>query len=129
MFFNNANGQTITAVDVCKTPTPAGPVPVPYPNIANNAQAVGHCRSIFIMGTPAHNTNTQSLPTNGDQAGVLGGILSNTIMGPCQYTTGSTIVQYNGAPATRFTDMRALNNRNAFGAQVSPSQTKYICLR
>ena len=29
-------GQTVTAFpDVCKTPSPGGPVPIPYPNIAN----------------------------------------------------------------------------------------------
>ena len=129
MFFNNGNGQAMTVVDVCKTPTPAGPVPVPYPNISMNAQAVGNCNDILIVGTPAHNINTQSVPSNGDQAGILGGVLSNTIMGPCQYHTGSTVVKYHGMPATRFTDMRMFNNRNAVGMQTSPSQTKYICLR
>ena len=27
------NGMTIAFPDVCKTPTPGGPVPIPYPNI------------------------------------------------------------------------------------------------
>ena len=28
-----SNGVTIAFPDVCKTPTPAGPIPIPYPNI------------------------------------------------------------------------------------------------
>ena len=28
-----SNGTTIAFPDVCKTPTPGGPVPIPYPNI------------------------------------------------------------------------------------------------
>ncbi len=29
-----SGGKSIAFPDVCKTPTPGGPVPIPYPNIA-----------------------------------------------------------------------------------------------
>ncbi|MFV0300523.1 MAG: PAAR-like domain-containing protein, partial [Paracoccus sp. (in: a-proteobacteria)] len=29
--------STATIPDVCKTPSPAGPVPIPYPNFASQA--------------------------------------------------------------------------------------------
>lgn len=32
----NSNGVTIAFPDVCKTPAPAGPIPIPYPNIAQS---------------------------------------------------------------------------------------------
>lgn len=128
MFFNNSIGQATTAVDVCKTPTPA-PVPVPYPNLSNHAQSTASCTRLIVKGSPAHNIGTMQMPTNGDQAGVLGGIVSNTIMGPCEYATGSVNVNYQGLPAARFSDTRMFNTRNAFGAQIAPSQINYMCLR
>ena len=33
----SSNGVTIAFPDVCKTPTPGGPVPIPYPNIAQSS--------------------------------------------------------------------------------------------
>ena len=33
----SSNGVTIAFPDVCKTPTPGGPVPIPYPNIAKSS--------------------------------------------------------------------------------------------
>lgn len=33
----NSNGVTIAFPDVCKTPSPAGPIPIPYPNIGKSA--------------------------------------------------------------------------------------------
>ena len=32
----SSNGVTIAFPDVCKTPSPGGPVPIPYPNIAKS---------------------------------------------------------------------------------------------
>ena len=34
-----SGGMSIVFPDVCKTPTPGGPVPIPYPNIAKTALA------------------------------------------------------------------------------------------
>ena len=35
----NGGGQCFAFPDTCKTPTPGGPVPIPYPNIAMVNQA------------------------------------------------------------------------------------------
>lgn len=29
-----SGGKVVTGPDVCKTPTPGGPVPIPYPNLS-----------------------------------------------------------------------------------------------
>ena len=34
----DSGGTTIAFPDVCKTPSPAGPVPIPYPNIAKSSE-------------------------------------------------------------------------------------------
>ena len=43
----NGGGTCATAgpIDACKTPTPGGPVPMPYPNIAQNSQVQGSSAS------------------------------------------------------------------------------------
>ena len=51
--------------DVCLTPTPAGPVPIPYPNIAMGPTAIPNCPTILIMGAPVHNLATTIPMTNG----------------------------------------------------------------
>lgn len=33
----NSDGLSISFPDVCKTPTPSGPVPIPYPNVAQTS--------------------------------------------------------------------------------------------
>ena len=35
---SKGGGFTVAFPDVCKTPTPVGPIPIPYPNIAKTAQ-------------------------------------------------------------------------------------------
>ena len=36
-----SGGLSTVFPDVCKTPSPAGPVPIPYPNIGKAADTVG----------------------------------------------------------------------------------------
>ena len=66
--------------DVCKTPSPGGPVPIPYPNIGSGQQ-----------NTAASKTSSTSKPnvlkgsnfskSSGDEAGSAMGIVSNKLRG------------------------------------------------
>lgn len=114
--------------DVCLTPSPAGPVPVPYPNIAMGPMAVPNVPNILFMGTPAHNLGTTIPMTNGDNAGLATGVASGTVMGPSRHLTGAFSVLIKGMPASRLTSMALQNNTNAPGARVVPSQTKVLIL-
>ncbi len=114
--------------DVCLTPSPAGPVPVPYPNIAMGPTAVPNVLNILFMGTPAHNLGTTIPLTNGDNAGLATGVASGTVMGPSRHLTGAFSVLVKGMPATRLTSMSLQNNTNAPGCRVVPSQTKVLLL-
>ena len=40
----SSNGVTIAFPDVCKTPAPGGPVPIPYPNIARSSDTAKQSR-------------------------------------------------------------------------------------
>ena len=114
--------------DVCLTPTPAGPVPIPYPNIAMGPMAVPNVPNILILGMPVHNLATTIPMTNGDNAGVNMGVASGTVMGPSRHLTGAFTVLYLGMPATRLTSMSLQNSTNCPGARVVPSQTLVLML-
>jgi uncharacterized Zn-binding protein involved in type VI secretion len=114
--------------DVCKTPTPAGPVPIPYPNIAQLAMAnPGTCvPNVLIFNKPAATTMTMIMMSSGDEAGCAGGAVSGVFIGPAKFTLGSTVVMIGGAPAAYLGSVVAQNgagNANMpMGQQVVPSQ-------
>jgi hypothetical protein len=114
--------------DVCLTPSPAGPVPIPYPNIAMGPTAIPNVPNVLFMGMPAHNMGTTVPLTNGDNAGVATGVASGTVMGPSRHLTAAFTVLVKGMPATRLTSMSLQNNTNCPGARVVPSQTKVLLL-
>ncbi|MCX7712069.1 MAG: DUF4150 domain-containing protein [Chthoniobacterales bacterium] len=126
---NSPQGICQAIPDVCKTPTPAGPVPVPYPNIAmlNQCNPSTLAQTVKICGFKAATVLTQTTMSNGDQAGTLGGVVSNTIMGPCQFKLGSMTVKIEGASAAYQGSIVAHNNVSTpnmpAGTQVAPSQT------
>lgn len=129
MFANAQKGGTDMAFpDVCLTPTPGGPVPVPYPNIASGSMAVPNVLNILFDATPAHNLGTTVPMTNGDNAGVNSGVASGTVMGPSRHLTGAFSVLIKGMPATRMTSMSLQNSTNAPGARIAPSQTRILLL-
>lgn len=121
-------GQDMAFPDVCLTPSPAGPVPIPYPNIAMGPMAVGAAYTILISAMPAHNMSTSIPMTNGDNAGVATGVASGTVMGPARHVTASFTVLMGGSPATKLTSMSLQNSTNVPGCRIVPSQTKVILL-
>jgi hypothetical protein len=114
--------------DVCLTPTPAGPVPIPYPNIAAGPMGVPAVYHVLFMCAPAHNMATIVPLTNGDNAGLAMGVASGTVMGPSRHLTAAFSVLIGGMPATRLTSVSLQNSTNCPGARVVPSQTKVLIL-
>ena len=114
--------------DVCLTPTPAGPVPIPYPNIAAAQMGVPAVYKVLFMSAPVHNMNTVIPMTNGDNAGLALGVASGTVMGPSRHLTGAFSVLIGGAPVTRLASASLQNSTNCPGVRVAPSQTKVLVL-
>lgn len=110
--------------DTCKVPVLGVPVPTPFPNIAESATHVPNVTNVLIAGGPVHNLMTAGTLSNGNQAGVEGGIVSSLIMGPDTYTEGSTAVMWGTAPGARLTSMTGQNGKpfNAEGVVMVPSQ-------
>ena len=128
MFANaQLTGTDLGFPDVCKTPMPA-PVPVPYPNIALAPMAVKAVYKVIFGGGPAHNLSTVIPMSNGDNAGVAGGVSSGMVMGSSRAVTGANTVLLGSMPATRLTSVTLQNGTNCPGLRVSPSQTKVIIL-
>jgi hypothetical protein len=134
MFANcQLGGMNLGFPDVCLTPSPVGPVPVPYPNMATGltANPATACRKIYLMCMPAHNLRTQIPISQGDNAGVAGGVASGTVMGPCRHLMGSVGVIYEGAPVTKMTSPTGQNGMslNCPGLTLAPSQLKVMILK
>jgi hypothetical protein len=129
MFANTQMGGVNFAFpDVCLTPSPAGPVPIPYPNIANGPMGVPAVYNQLWGGAPVHNLSTVVPLSNGDNAGVATGVASGVVMGPRRNLTAAFTLLAGGMPVTRLTSATLQNSTNAPGMSVAPSQVKVILL-
>uniref|UniRef100_UPI0040564760 DUF4150 domain-containing protein n=1 Tax=Candidatus Electrothrix sp. TaxID=2170559 RepID=UPI0040564760 len=131
MFANcSMPGIDLAPVDVCKTPVGPAIVPIPYPNIAMKSMAIPPTASMkhLIMFMPSHHMGTNVPTTMGDNAGVLGGVASQIMMGPARNTKGSMKVITGGMPATRMLDTTLQNLTNAPGTTLVPGQFKVLYL-
>src|SRR5262245_62812921 len=102
-----------TVPDVCKTPTPGGPVPVPYPNIALAANLAKGTTTVKADGgnmCAKHGSEFSS--STGDQPGTLGGVKSGTFMKEATWITYSFDVSLEGKGACRLTDKMFHNHQN-----------------
>ena len=121
-------GMCMAMPDVCNTPSAAGPIPIPYPNIAQLAMAnPGTCSvKVFIVNKPAATTQTVIMLSSGDEPGVAGGVISGVFIGPAQFKLGSTVVMIEGNPAVYMGGMVGQNGvssaNNPAGSQIVPSQ-------
>jgi hypothetical protein len=127
----NGGGQCVIFPDVCKTPTPGGPVPIPYPNIAMLTQIDGGTASgkVKIMGKKTATKDTEISMSSGDEAGSAGGgVVSNKFKGPAKCKKGSSKVKVEGKEMAHHTSMWGQNGgsnaNHPAGIQVAPSQTK-----
>lgn len=129
MFANTQmGGVSMGAPDVCLTPTPAGPVPIPYPNISAQPMGVPAAYNVLFMCAPAHNMSTSVPMTNGDNPGVATGVASGLVMGPSRHVTAAFTVLVGGTPATRMTSATITNSTNCPACSIAPSQVKVIVL-
>ena len=71
-----SSGVTIAFPDVCKTPAPPNPVPIPYPDIAKSAQS----KQQHKKPAPAAINKASSFSRrSGDEGGRTGGIKTNVL--------------------------------------------------
>jgi len=125
-------GMNFAFPDVCKTPIGPAPVPIPYPDIAMPMMAIPGTTTVktFTIAMPTHLMGTNVPLSNGDNAGVAGGVVSQMMMGPSTDMLGSTGVFMEGRPVTYLGSLSGQNGMGATnmppGLAVVPSQPKVL---
>jgi hypothetical protein len=105
------NLQHVCAVpDVCKTPTPAGPVPIPYVNVAMNSDLASGSQDVKIDGQPGAIASSKLATSAGDEAGSAGGVVSSSTKGAMSWASFSPDVLIEGKGVVRFLDVTLHNN-------------------
>src|SRR5579871_883450 len=106
-------GVTIaTLPDVCKTPSPAGPIPIPYPNFADQSSLDNGSTTVKAHGNMIAIKGSEYSMSSGDEAGNVGGVTSNTFKKESAWITYSFDVKIDGGNACRHTDKMFQNHKN-----------------
>lgn len=120
---NRGAGQSFAFPDVCNTPLGFATLPIPYPNIALNAQASGFSTVVKVAMVNALHVASHIPMSSGDEAASL----HATVKGAARYTTGHPTVMVEMMPAVMLTALTSGNNMNApAGAVVVPSTTNVL---
>lgn len=108
-----SNGTTIAFPDVCKTPTPAGPVPIPYPNVAMSSDTASGTTKVKCDGESTCVKDSNFSTSTGDEAGSAGGgVASSKQKGKAEFVMGSMDVKFEGKDVVRAFDIMLHNDKN-----------------
>ncbi|WP_437769919.1 DUF4150 domain-containing protein [Sorangium sp. So ce764] len=88
-----SGGMSMVFPDVCKTPIPGSPVPIPYPNIGQ-----------------ASDTSS-----SGDEAGTAGSAMNSCNRRECEFMMYSFDVKFEGKNVCRRGDPLRHNKKNMMG--------------
>ena len=109
----SSNGVTIAFPDVCKTPTPAGPIPIPYPNIAMSSDTAKGTKKVKCDGQSTCVKDSNFKMSTGDEAGSAGGgVASSKIKGKAEFVLFSMDVKFEGKNVPRAFDIMLHNDKN-----------------
>lgn len=102
-----------TMPDVCKTPSPGGPVPIPYPNISmSSSLAKGTTTVKADGGNMIGVKGSEFSMSQGDEPGTAGGVKSSTFKKESTWISYSFDVKMDGKNACRLTDKKFQNHEN-----------------
>ena len=105
----SSNGICTAFPDVCKTPSPAGPIPIPYPNISQSSDTSQGSTTVKMDGNPIMLQGSVFALSTGDEAGSIGGVVSNTIKGKAEFVLYSFDVMVDGKNVPRLGDIMLHN--------------------
>ena len=123
---HKGDGTTHVAAppDVCKVPTPAGPVPTPFVNSAQDSMLAKGSSTTAIEGNPIALASSELSTSSGDEPGTAGGIISSKFKGKLTWGSSSTDVKVEGKGVVRFLDTTLHNGNTSNDAFVSDGRTK-----
>ena len=103
-----------TLPDVCKTPSPGGPIPIPYPVIVSLSSDLkkGSKKVKVDGGNSAAIKGSEFSRCSGDEPGTAGGVKSSTNMKEATWILYSFDVKIEGKNACRLSDKMMMNHGN-----------------
>ncbi|MBI5557774.1 MAG: DUF4150 domain-containing protein [Deltaproteobacteria bacterium] len=120
----DSGGMAIAFPDVCKTPTPAGPVPIPYPNIALSKDASKVTKKVKVDKKGVMVKGSKIAVSQGDEAGTAGGgVVSSKIKGTAEFMNYSFDVKFEGKTVARLTDPM-MQNQGSQGNTATPAEVQ-----
>lgn len=109
----SSSGVTIAFPDVCKTPIPpAGPVPIPYPNIAKSSDTDKGTKKVKADGNPVCVKDSNFKTSVGDEPGTAKGVVSSKTSGKAEFVNFSFDVKFEGKNVARAFDLMLHNDKN-----------------
>jgi len=109
----DSKGITIVFPDVCKTPSPGGPIPIPYPNIAKSSDTSKGSKTVSVEGNPVCLKDSNFSTSTGDEAGTAGGgVASSKTKGKAEFVNYSFDVKFEGKNVARALDPMLHNDKN-----------------
>lgn len=106
----SSSGLVTAFPDVCKTPSPGGPIPIPYPNIAQSSDTSQGSTTVKMDGNPIMLKGSVFATSTGDEAGSAGGgVVSNCIKGKAEFVLYSFDVKVEGKNVPRLGDIMLEN--------------------
>lgn len=112
----NSGGMITAFPDVCKTPSPGGPVPIPYPNIARSADSADVSTSVKVDGQGIMLKGSNFSKSSGDEPGTAGGVVSNVNRGKAMFVNYSFDVKVEGQNVPRKMDPMKQNGSSSYNA-------------
>lgn len=111
-----SGGMSIAFPDVCKTPAPpAGPIPIPYPNIAQSSDTSDGPTKVKTDGEMPMVKGAKYSKSSGDEAGSVGGVVSGVNMKEAEFLMYSFDVKFEGKNVCRMGDPLFHNKKNIVG--------------
>ena len=111
-----SGGMSIAFPDVCKTPAPpAGPIPIPYPNIGKASDTSKGPKKVKTDGKMPMTKGAKYSMSTGDEAGSAGGVVSSKTKGECEFMLYSFDVKFEGKNVCRLGDPLFHNKKNIMG--------------
>src|SRR5215469_8989281 len=103
-----SNGvSTASLPDVCKTPSPGGSVPLPYPNVSMSSDLENGTSTVTADGGNMIAIKGSDFSrSTGDEPGTVGGLKSNVNMKESKWILYSFDVKIEGSNACRLTDKK-----------------------
>ncbi len=109
-----SGGTCIMFPDVCKVPAPpAPPIPTPFPNLGKSGDTSSGTESVKADGESFMVKGACFSKTSGDEAGSLGGMVSNTTRGKAEFVNFSFDVKAEGKSVARLGDPMIGNKGSA----------------